>query len=198
MTVTRTTSADSTLDVGDHWLVGFTATDDDGNPAALADVALTVTSPAGVPTEPDLEEESDGCFTAQVPLTAAGRWLAVAQSDLGGVEAFTAQATVPALAAPDLDEVKGYLGATSTTDAEIQDALDAETEAQRKLCDVPADYPADLRQALKRRVARNLAARAVPVAQFSTFEGGATSTRVPQTDPEVVRLEAPYRRVVVA
>lgn len=62
---------------------------------------------------------------------------------------------------------------------------------------MPAAYPADLREALLRRVARNLAARAVPVASFTAFDGGATSTRVPGRDPEVRRLEAPHLRLSV-
>ena len=64
-------------------------------------------------------------------------------------------------------------------------------------CRIPAAYPADLGEALCRRVARNLAARSVPVASFSAFEGGGTVTRVPQRDAEVARLEGPYRRLVV-
>jgi len=98
---------------------------------------------------------------------------------------------------PDLDAVTAYLGETSAADEDIQDALDAETAAQAARCRIPQVYPADLAQALKRRVARNLAARSVPVATFTSFEGGGTSARVPTVDAEIARLEAPYRRRTV-
>lgn len=100
------------------------------------------------------------------------------------------------MAIPDLTAVKNYLGTTSWTDAEISGALAAETAAQAKACSIPPVYPDDLAEALKRRVARNLAGRAVPVATYTAFEGGATTTRLPMTDPEVKRLEAPYRKLV--
>jgi len=96
-----------------------------------------------------------------------------------------------------LVEVKAYLGDSSWTDAEIQGALAAETAAQANRCKIPDPLPADLAEALKRRVARNLAARAVPLQEFSVFDSGATVQRVTRTDPEVVRLEAPYRKLVM-
>lgn len=96
-----------------------------------------------------------------------------------------------------LTDVKTYLGDVSWTDAEIQGALTAETAAQTNRCTIPEPLPADLAEARMRRVARNLAARAVPLQEFSSFDGGSTVKTVTRTDPEVVRLEAPYRRLVV-
>lgn len=93
-----------------------------------------------------------------------------------------------------LAEVKDYLGDSSWSDADIQGALDAETAAQNNRCQAITPRPADLDEALKRRVARNLAARAVPLQEFSSFDSGATVQRVTRTDPEVVRLEGPYRK----
>lgn len=100
---------------------------------------------------------------------------------------------------PTVSDVRDYLGDTSATDDEIADALAAETASQDRACRVPddPDYPADLGQALKRRVARNLAARLVPIAQMTTFDGGVSSARVPFRDAEVSRLESPWRRVTV-
>lgn len=95
---------------------------------------------------------------------------------------------------PTLLDVLDYLGDTSYTDDQVQAALDAEAAAQRRRCRVPADMPADLAEALKRRVARNLAARAVTVVTAQVYEGGSTTTRVPTVDPEVRRLEADWRR----
>lgn len=195
--VTVTTDRISDLDVGDDWCIGITV------PAGSA-VAVTVTAPDGTTAEPE-PVVTGGSVSVQVPLEQAGRYLAVltVTGDVNAVEAFTANAAqpTPASGMPDLAEVKAYLstnGGTSATDEAIQEALDAEAAAQRAVCDVPAVYPDDLREALKRRVARNLAARAVPVAQITTFEGGGTATRVPRTDPEFFRLEAPHRKVVLA
>lgn len=102
------------------------------------------------------------------------------------------------MAAPTLADVKLYLGVDHTwTDAEVQSALDAESAAQARRCTIPDVWPADLSEALKRRVARNLAARAVPIATYTSFEGGTTAHRVPTSDPEIARLEGPHRKVVL-
>lgn len=95
-----------------------------------------------------------------------------------------------------LAEVKEYLGDVSEDDTEITLALAAEAAAQGRRCVIPADVPDDLAEALKRRVARNLAARRVPLATYTAFEnGGGTSTRVPTGDAEIDRLEKPHRRM---
>ena len=93
-----------------------------------------------------------------------------------------------------IDDVKGYLDQNSWTDEELQDALDAETAAQGRVCTVPDDVPADLAEALKRRVWRNLSMRGQP---FITVPDTETPTVVPSRDPEVRRLEAPFRKLVV-
>lgn len=90
-------------------------------------------------------------------------------------------------------EIRSYLGGTSETDQTLLDALAAERVDQANKCRID-NYTEALREALLRRVARNLAARRVPVATMTSFDGGATSTRVPRTDPEILRLEGPYRR----
>jgi hypothetical protein len=100
---------------------------------------------------------------------------------------------------PTLVEVTDYLGETSATDAEITDALAAEKTDQANRCTVPADadpWPATLSQALKRRVARNLALRGLPIAVLQgDSESGALV--LPGSDPEVRRFEAPHRRIKV-
>lgn len=110
------------------------------------------------------------------------------------------------MAIPDLAAVQEYLGDTSWTDADVSGALAAELAAQAAVVrpayflDADAEgyraYPADLGEALMRRVARNLAARAVPL---SVAQGDAETAPayVPRLDPEIRRLEAPYRRLVV-
>jgi hypothetical protein len=114
--------------------------------------------------------------------------------------------------APSLADVKEYLGlAGSWTDEEIEAALTSETAAQARAVRFPADpvdaeglpipapYPADLTEALCRRVAVNLANRPLPLGiSQSVSEYGGSSARVGGYDREVKRLEAPWRRLVVA
>jgi hypothetical protein len=108
---------------------------------------------------------------------------------------------------PSLANVKAYLGTDhSWSDDEISSALTAETVSQAKRCTIPADpdpeapvaYPADLAEALCRRVAHNLALRGLPLGLQSTVtEMGASNARVGGIDAETRRLEGPYRRLGV-
>lgn len=102
------------------------------------------------------------------------------------------------MALPDRDTVRSYLGdGASFSDDDIDSALAAETEAQALAVKVPAEYPDVLAEALCRRVARNLAMRAIPLGyQTLLNEGAVGSTRIGQ-DWEIRRLEAPYRRLAV-
>lgn len=99
-----------------------------------------------------------------------------------------------------LDDLKTYLNITFTddtySDTTLAYVLTAETEAQAAFLKknvVVATHP-DLVQALFRRCARNLAMRALPLA---LTEGENGSSYVGARDPEIRRLEAPYRRRVV-
>lgn len=100
---------------------------------------------------------------------------------------------------PDLDDVKVYLkidiGDTSQN-VDIQSALDAEIQAQRDICRIPEVFSPALKEALFRRVARNLALRGLPLAVLRG-DGEAGDTVLPGRDPEVRRFEAPYRKRVV-
>lgn len=59
-------------------------------------------------------------------------------------------------------------------------------------------WPADLVEALYRRVAHNLALRGLPLGVQASFATSSVATnRVGGTDAEVRRLEAPYRRVSI-
>jgi hypothetical protein len=103
------------------------------------------------------------------------------------------------MAAPTAEDVETYLGETSYSSDEIGAVLAAEQAAQAARCRVPADdaaWPADLAEALKRRVARNLALRSLPLAELQgDAEIGVFTPRV--VDSEVRRLEAPHRRITV-
>lgn len=106
--------------------------------------------------------------------------------------------------APDLEAVKAYLGtgSSSWTDDELAAALAAETAAQAAVCRMPEDgaaWPADLAEALLRRVAVNLAVRGLPLGLQSTVTEAAIGiSRVGGGDREIDRLEAPYRRLAIA
>ncbi|HEY0700300.1 MAG TPA: hypothetical protein VGD43_21155, partial [Micromonospora sp.] len=98
---------------------------------------------------------------------------------------------------PNADDVVDYLGPISATLDEVQGALNAEAAAQRSICRVGAVYPADLREALLRRVARNLALRSLPLAVLQGDAEAGSNTVLPGRDPEVRRLEAPHRKLVI-
>lgn len=189
------------LDVGDTWVLAVALYDDITGDPVDATVTATVTRPDTTTTNPTVTRQQLGLYTASYTLAAAGRHTGLMTSSgaLVSVTDFSCLAETPSQL-PTLADVKAYLastGPTSYADADLTLALAAEAAAQAARCRQPAVYPADLREALLRRVARNLAARSVPVASFTAFDGGATSTRVPMLDAEITRLEAPWRRLTV-
>jgi hypothetical protein len=97
-----------------------------------------------------------------------------------------------------VDDLIDYLGGSwgESNEDLLQSVLDAETAAQSARCRVSDPSPADLDEALKRRVARNLEMRKIPLA-VPQGDAEAGPVFVPGTDPEVRRLEAPYRRLVI-
>lgn len=105
--------------------------------------------------------------------------------------------------APSIEEVTAYLAETggSWPEDQIAGAYAAEKAAQASVCKVPAsdtEWPADLAEALCRRVAHNLALRALPLGVAPSIADGAVAIARPGgTDAEVRRLEAPYRKRVV-
>jgi len=107
------------------------------------------------------------------------------------------------VAAPSVEDAQSYLGFAESAwgAADIASALAAEQAAQAQVCLVPAEdeWPADLLEALYRRVAHNLAVRRNPNGvEFAESEFGSTLLRVGGNDAEVNRLEAPYRVIAVA
>lgn len=102
------------------------------------------------------------------------------------------------MSTPNAAEVLAYLGTTSWTEEEIQTVLEVELAAQDKVCRVPDPMPADLAEAVKRRVACNLARRGLPLAVLQgDAETGSASAMPPGRDPEVRRLEGPHRKLVM-
>lgn len=106
-----------------------------------------------------------------------------------------------ALTPPSLVEITEYLGDSHSWGSEaIAQAYAAELGAQADVCRLPADgsYPPALVDALGRRVAHNLAVRDLPLGVQATVSDMAVATRsVGGLDPEVRRLEAPHRKMLI-
>lgn len=197
MPVTAKTATESQRPVGDQWPLIVEVTDVDGYSAIEVPV-ITVTLPNGTTAVPAVEQVGS-CQRATYTLAAPGRYVATATTTAYGVATFVVEA-VPVTTAgllPTAADVTQYLGPNSWAPTDIEDALAAETAAQRAICAIPAYYPPDLANALKRRVARNLGMRRVPLAQpVGDAESG--STTIPPYDPEINRLERPHRRLLIA
>lgn len=185
------------LPVGGVWELAVSVTDLDG--CHIDDtVTATVTLPGGSTSAPTVEQVAAGLYRASYVTGSTGRYIARLTTTTNGAADFTAfiTATVAATGMPDVDDVKDYLEQNSWTDDQIQDALDAEAAAQRRVCRVPAAYPDDLRQALLRRAQRNLSMRGQPLMTIPGAEDGAPSI-IPSRDAEVRRFEAPFRKLVM-
>jgi hypothetical protein len=103
---------------------------------------------------------------------------------------------------PTLQALTTALGDDVTaTPAAIAEAYAEEVEAQAAACRIPDGdptpaYPTALAGALRRRVAVNLALRALPLAAAGSLPDPANVTGV-AADPEVRRLEGPHRKMPV-
>ena len=100
----------------------------------------------------------------------------------------------------NLSDVKAYLGPSTTADnATLNRVFTVERKAQAAACNVPAVGSGTvaeivLEEALLRRIAVNLARRGLPLGMQMSDVGAA---RISSSDPEVRRLELPYRKTVV-
>lgn len=107
---------------------------------------------------------------------------------------------LPYTGRPDTAACRAYLESIGQTydDAEISNALNAEIGNQARVCRTPAEgapFPSDLAESLKRRVARNLLARSLPLGYQATItDVGVGSIRL-GWDAEIRRYEAPFRKV---
>jgi hypothetical protein len=200
MGVRALSSTSVDLPISGVWALVVAVTDSSGCPADVVPTVV-VTLPAGGTASPVAEQITGGVYRAEYVVGSAGRYVARVTTPASGAADFAAyvSATVAGTAMPDLDAAKTYLQIPlddETQDDEITDALDAEASAQRDVCRVPAAYPASLRQALLRRVARNLALRRLPL-MVMRGDGEAGDTILPGNDPEVRRLERPWRKLVM-
>ncbi len=109
-----------------------------------------------------------------------------------GASAYVVQVTT-ASGMPNVSDLDNYLGTHSYSDDDLAEALDAETDAQRAICRIPAAFPNDLRSALLRRAQFHLAMKRV---QLGVIPGDADRDTIrPSSDPEVRRFEKPYRKL---
>lgn len=164
---------------------------------------IAVTSPAGTVTHPATSSDDGGStWNANIPTDAAGWWTWVWTVTGTGAQVESSRVWIDPLPAPndvpDLAAVMKYLRefGDSWQPEDVAGALAAEAAAQRADCSIPAVYPANLGEALKRRVLRNLAMRQQPLAVLLGDAEAGSNTVLPGRDPEVRRLEAPYRPVV--
>jgi hypothetical protein len=101
------------------------------------------------------------------------------------------------MAGPPLAAVRAWIDvpATRVPDDQLQQVIDAETLLQARACTVGAELGPDLVQAIYRRVARELAAKNVPLGILGA-DSEFGPTRLTQFDAEIARLEGPSRKVV--
>lgn len=111
---------------------------------------------------------------------------------------------------PTSEQVRAWIKvpATAISDDDLAQILDAELAIQARTCSLPPDpdpvsggeatYPSALSRACLRRCQREVAARSLPLGILGadSTEYGPITLRA--WDAEIVRLEASYRRVVVA
>lgn len=193
--------ADARLPIGGEWLIEVASYDDAGYLETTTAPVLTVTLPAGTTTTPTMALGADGKLTwqARYVVGTAGRYVArvATATDAEGFTAWVA-GTVAGTAMPTTAECIAYLEADGETYAEedVDDAREAEAANQRNVCRMPAAYPPDLRMALFRRVARNLAMRPLTLGTPRGDAESGTAAFLPAQDPEVRRYERPYRKVV--
>lgn len=174
----------------------FNVTDADGELSDASTAALTILLPNGSTQAVTLQHPSVGVYTCDYTSGLPGRHVAtfVTTGTNAGSIQDVFDITAGSLAYVTTTDVTNYLrdSSGSWTSDQIADALAAEQAAQSAVCRLDP-YTADLREALLRRVARNLAMRQLPLAVLQG-DADAGSTVLPVRDPEIRRLEAPYRR----
>lgn len=190
-------STSSILVAGERWRIAVDVESTDASAPAY-----TVTLPGGsmVAGELELVDGSAASWEAFVDTPAAGRYLAEVTLGADSLHlAAYAYGVVTAGGMPTADDVAAYLkeDAAQWEEQDLEDELASEASAQRAKCGERAAYPPDLRTALLRRVQRALALRQHPLAVQPGDADGGGPIILPGNDPEVRRLEAPYRRRVM-
>lgn len=145
-----------------------------------------------------LEEISTGVYVVGWVPAISGRLVATLTTTGpgAGVTEVIVDVQPQSLALVTLADLRGYLGQSGASDAEVLAALRVERADQATWCRIDPYTPA-LREALLRRTARNLAARRLPTASVTSFNqgggGGGAAASVLALDAEIGRLENAYR-----
>ncbi len=186
-------SPDSLL-TGGKWTVLVSVVDPYGAPAEDT-LTVTITDPSGMTSAGTIVTGTPyGQYSVTTTVSSPGRWIALVQGVSGAAAAATWVSDVVAAGGmPNIADLDDYLGTHSWSDDDLAEALDAEASAQRRVCRIPAEFPADLRSALLRRAQFHLAMRRV---QLGVIPGDAERDTIrPGNDPEVRRFERPYRKL---
>lgn len=189
-------NANQELMTGGRWVVDVCVTDAD-NLSVSDTLTATITDPSGTGSAATVETLTPtGAYRFAVPVPAAGRWVAVVTGANGAVAATAfVSDVVTGVQMPTVADLDNYLGSHSWSDDDLAEALEAEASAQRRVCRVPAAYPADLRSALLRRAQFHLAMKRV---QLGVIPGDADRDTIrPGMDSEVRRFEKPYRKLPI-
>jgi hypothetical protein len=195
MTIRVIAGDNAEINLGGTWALHIRVQDING---ALADdePVVTITLPDGDTDTATMSADSAGYYTATYVTTQAGRHVAalVADVDTVGASAYVSAVTA-ADGMPSVSDLDNYLGTHSYTDDDLAEALEAEASQQRRVCTIPAAYPADLRSALLRRAQFHLAMKRI---QLGVIPGDADRDTIRiGSDPEVRRLEKPYPKLIV-
>lgn len=186
-----------TVVVGGTWTVRVLTTDTDTGAPTAPTLTATVTLPDGSVGSVTFSSTTvSGVFRVLIGIEDVGRHI-LRVDDGVDVVAFVAQGVslTEQGGMPDVTELDDYLDEHSWTDAQLQQVLDQETAAQARVCRIPAAYPADLRGALLRRAQVALAMKAISLGMIQPADGD--PSMVPGNDPQVRRLEKPWRKVVI-
>lgn len=199
MPVCLLTTADSATALGDMWTITVLVTDADGDATDAAVPVVTVTLPDASTVVPAVERVTGGVYRAAHTLAAAGRYTArIVSTGYGAADAATyVNAPRSGTGIPTAQQFRDYATEDfgNYEDDEIESTIATEAQAQRGVCRVGAVIPDDLWEALLRRVRVNLSRRTQPV--LVTVDSDGTNTFLPSRDPEVRRLEGPYRKMVM-
>ena len=198
-TLERIGGPSALLNLGAEWSLAFVTFDVNGVRSNAVTPVVTVTRPDASTVAPVPTYQGYGIWEAVYAVAASGRHLAHVSTTEDALD-FAAYVGMPVTESgmPTATDASVYLGQNAGTwsMAEIAGALAAERTAQRDRCGERAIYPDSLREALLRRVQRNLALRRLPLA-MAGGDSDVGPTVIPGRDPEVRRLEAPYRKRVV-
>lgn len=186
--------------VGNVLIFQVCVTDLDGRSSGAVTPTITVTPPSGGTSEPTPESTDVGVWRFTYQLAAAGYH--TVKADAGspyGLDILPVWASAPTVVGdlPTIADWQEYAGGDlefAWTDPEIAQALAAEAAAQRARLRPSAVLTDDVREALFRRVTCNLARRRLPLG-VQAGDSDAGPVMIPLRDPEVRRLEAPYRRM---